>query len=154
VDGGIYTLILLLEKETRLVVGALAEIYFSRGCYCYTGSARSSSGFQRIQRHLAVMRGSNPARRWHIDYLLPHTTLAEAVMTPTDMDLECFIARKIGAALEDIPGFGCSDCACSSHLHRSGDLEAARRAVLEAHRSAMLELEKGEDNHNDEAQQG
>ena len=49
------------------------------------------------------------------------------------LDLNAFIARKIGEGLLPVPGFGCTDCSCISHLHRSEDLEEALRVVRQAH---------------------
>jgi Uri superfamily endonuclease len=130
---GIYTLVLSLDSEMNITVGRLGRIFFPRGYYAYTGSARGPGGLKRVERHLEIQKGVRRARRWHIDYLLPETRFQEAVITHTIKDLECSIARKIGERLLPIPGFGCTDCRCVSHLHFSEDLEEALRVVRQAH---------------------
>jgi Uri superfamily endonuclease len=51
-----------------------------------------------------------------VDYLLldPRFRLLYAVTAETDLDLECAYAGAIGG--DAVPGFGCSDCRCRSHL--------------------------------------
>lgn len=136
-SGGIYTLVLSLDRDVEIEVGALGLICFSSGHYAYTGSARSASGFKRIERHLQILSGEKSVRKWHIDYLLPLGSLCCIFMTVTSMDLECEIARRIGSAARPIPHFGCSDCQCISHLHYSQDRAAILDAVDAAHEAAM-----------------
>lgn len=126
---GIYTLILSLNREMKLHVGSLGRICFKKGYFAYTGSARGPGGLIRVERHLDVLSGINTARRWHIDYLLPNTSFEDVAVTYTIDDFECAIARKIGFELESIPGFGCTDCRCISHLHFSENLEKMRQVV-------------------------
>jgi len=116
-EKGIYTIVLRLEADRDIEVGSLGSVRFERGYYAYTGSARGPGGLVRVKRHLAVMEGTNSVQRWHIDYLLPYSTLVEVVATKTDEDFECSIARKIGERLHFVKGFGCTDCRCPSHLH-------------------------------------
>lgn len=130
---GIYTLVLGLDKEMEIAVGSLGRISFPQGYYSYTGSARGPGGLMRVERHLGIIRGDRKTRRWHIDYLLPLTRFEEVVVTETAEDLECIIAKRIGEKLLPVPGFGCTDCSCISHLHYSRDLGEALRAVLWAH---------------------
>lgn len=130
---GIYTMVLGLDNEMEIPVGSLGSILFPRGYYAYTGSARGPGGLKRIKRHMEVLKGIRTTRRWHIDYLLPLTCFKKVIVTNTAQDLECGIARKIGERLLPIPGFGCTDCSCISHLHRSVSLEEALRTVLQAH---------------------
>ncbi len=132
-EKGIYTLILRLDSDVDIVVGALGTIRFEKGYYAYTGSARGPGGLKRVERHLEVMRGTNPTRRWHIDYLLPFTHLEIAVTTKTEDDLECAIAKGVGSQLVSIPRFGCTDCKCKSHLHFSRSKEDIKDAVRSAH---------------------
>jgi endonuclease-3 len=131
--SGIYSLLLELEKDMCITVGALGEIKFSAGYYSYTGSARGGGGFGRIRRHLDVAAGRNPTRRWHIDYLLPHTIPKGVVMTTTDQNLECQISETIGSHTETIHRFGSSDCSCIGHLHLERDMERLVRIVTDAH---------------------
>lgn len=132
-EPGIYTLVLCLDPGREIAVGRLGSIFFPKGYYAYTGSARGSGGLKRVERHLEIQTGARTTRRWHIDYLLPETCFQEAIITPTAQDLECIIARKIGARLLPIPGFGCTDCSCVSHLHFSTELGEALHAVRQAH---------------------
>lgn len=130
---GIYTMVLGLDNEVEIPVGSLGNILFPRGYYAYTGSARGPGGLKRVERHMEVLKGIRTTRLWHIDYLLPLTCFKKAIVTATLQDLECSIARKIGERLLPIPGFGCTDCSCISHLHWSVSLEEALCAVLQAH---------------------
>jgi len=132
-EPGIYTLILALPRREQIVVGSLGAMDFPQGYYSYTGSARGTGGLKRVDRHILVSQGSKKVRRWHIDYLLPKACFLEAFITKTRLDLECCIARTIGERLHSVPGFGCTDCRCLSHLHRSADLQDMRDAVFLAH---------------------
>jgi sugar fermentation stimulation protein A len=57
--------------------------------------------------------------RWHIDYLLDRIPGRDIRVLPirSPHRLECPLAREVGAlAVDRIPRFGSSDCACASHL--------------------------------------
>ena len=139
-EPGIYTLILSLPGAEQIAVGSLGGIHFPKGFYSYTGSARGPGGLKRLDRHAAVMAGRSLTRKWHIDYLLPRCQWLQAVVTRTDLDLECLIARSIGERLASVPRFGCSDCRCASHLHYSEKEEEMRQAVSMAHASVSALL--------------
>ena len=139
-EPGIYTLILHLPRAEQIAVGSLGGIHFPKGFYSYTGSARGPGGLKRLDRHAAVMAGKSLTRRWHIDYLLPRCQWLQEVVTRTDLDLECPIARSIGERLLSVPRFGCSDCRCASHLHYSEKEEEMRQAVSMAHASVSALL--------------
>lgn len=113
---GIYVLILRMKKSLDIRVGKLGRLHFRRGYYSYVGSAQGSGGEKRITRHFNVARGKNITRKWHIDYLLPHSEVICAVFSPTDDAIECVVAQLLGKYPEALPGFGCSDCTCESHL--------------------------------------
>ncbi len=115
-DKGIYVLILGLHNDTRITVGKLGEFKFKAGFYAYAGSALGAGGFKRVTRHFNVACGRNHKRKWHIDHLLPYSEAICAVLLPTDEDLECTIAEELAKKLKEIPGFGCTDCSCRSHL--------------------------------------
>ncbi|MFA4825219.1 MAG: GIY-YIG nuclease family protein [Methanoregula sp.] len=114
-DKGIYCLIF---KNARCAVriGALGEIHFRPGWHCYVGSALGSGGLKRLERHirLAAQRDKHP--KWHVDYLHTSTcfSLVYAVSAVTGDRLECRLAQELDGG--GVPKFGCSDCACSSHL--------------------------------------
>jgi Uri superfamily endonuclease len=97
-------------------VGKLGECKFKKGHYVYTGSALGTGGFKRVTRHFNVASGKNNVRKWHIDHLLPHSEVIRAVLLPTNEDLECRVAKRLGGFLTGFPGFGCSDCTCITHL--------------------------------------
>jgi Uri superfamily endonuclease len=137
-EPGIYTLILSLQEAEMIKVGSLGIMDFAGGFYSYTGSARGSGGLKRVDRHILVSNGIKTTRRWHIDYLLPHTGFLEVFITKTTQDLECCIANAIGKRLVSVPGFGCTDCRCISHLHYSPGLEEMRAAVSEAHGATVI----------------
>ncbi len=130
---GTYTLVMFLPEPRRIKVGALGELYFSEGYYAYTGSALGGGGFARVTRHRAVASGKNKTKQWHIDYLLPYVEVVEVVTSPRP---ECAVAGYIDGRLARVPGFGCSDCRCPSHLHYSEALDRAKKAVNEAHNVA------------------
>lgn len=113
---GIYILILRLDTDLDLVIGKLGIINFKRGYYYYIGSALGTGGFKRVTRHFNVASGKNSTRKWHIDYFLPNSSVICALLLPTDEALECRAAKELLEYSEIIPGFGCSDCTCKTHL--------------------------------------
>jgi len=137
-EPGIYTLILSLPQAGQITVGSLGVIDFAQGYYSYTGSARGPGGLKRVDRHILVSEGIKKTRRWHIDYLLPSASFLDVSITKTTLNLECCIAEAIGKRLVPVPGFGCTDCRCISHLHYSGDLQKMREAVAFAHLAAVI----------------
>jgi len=153
-EKGIYTLVLWLEADRKIEVGSLGPVSFEAGYYAYTGSARGPGGLKRVERHLSVLEGTNTARRWHIDRLLPHSSLVEVVATKTEEDLECAIARKIGEKLPFVERFGSTDCRCPSHLHFSQNrdeiLEAVRSAHAQVSRSQSYEKEPAKDSRRED----
>ncbi len=113
---GVYVLILRLDNGKDIKIGKLGRLHLRRGYYAYVGSARGSGGEKRITRHFNVAHGKNTTRKWHIDYLLPHSEVICAVFSPTEEALECVVAKILGEYSEALQGFGCSDCSCESHL--------------------------------------
>lgn len=126
-NSGAYILILTLDHAQEITVGALGKLHFSPGALAYVGSAMAGLE-QRIARHL------RPDKRlhWHIDYLLEHARVVKVIPIPSRERLECRIAAALAARLEAVPGFGCSDCKCISHLFRSDDPAALQSAVKAA----------------------
>ena len=126
--GGIYSLVLSLSRPIEVEIGALGVHELPTGAYAYTGSARGSGGFARVDRHRRVASGDHEVRHWHVDHLTGHpaTDLA-AVHTARGVDRECAFA----GALPDGPveGFGASDCGCRSHLSHTAE-SAPLRATL------------------------
>lgn len=114
--AGTYALVLNLEAGTKLQVGRLGEFTFAAGVYCYVGSARGPGGLNgRLARHLRQRKRSH----WHIDYLLQGASVLEVWTKPSSHRLECAWAAALltnRSAEPMIPGFGSSDCGCSTHL--------------------------------------
>ena len=112
---GVYCL-LLQNDPCNLRVGSLGTIAFRGGWHLYVGSALGPGGFSRVERHHLLASRKDRKPRWHIDALLlsPAFTLAGACCGATSLSLECDLARAVGG--ESVPGFGCSDCCCASHL--------------------------------------
>ena len=108
---GTYILIMTLPKNTSIIVGKHRILHFNKGCYAYVGSALNGLE-QRIQRHLRTDKKTH----WHIDYLLAFTEIVEIFYKENNGREECRIAQFLERNFVSIPGFGCSDCSCKSHL--------------------------------------
>lgn len=113
---GTYVLILRLNHNIDLTIGKLGDFHFKSGYYYYIGSALGTGGFKRVTRHFNVASGKNSTRKWHIDHLLPRSEVICAVLLPIGEALECKAAQTFMEFSQFIPGFGCSDCTCKSHL--------------------------------------
>ena len=128
-DGpGTYALLIELDTPMDIDVGKIGSVLFQPGWYCYVGSALN--GLRgRVARHLR----RDKKTWWHIDYLLKRADVVEVVWALSSDRLECRIAGALrGQSIESIPGFGASDCRCSSHLFYQPDQRTLRRHVLNA----------------------
>jgi Uri superfamily endonuclease len=114
-DKGIYCLV-FENHEGTLQVGALGNVTFLAGWHIYVGSALGSGGLKRLERHISVAYLHDRAPKWHVDYLLtnPGFSLRYAIFVVTEEQYECRLAQSLNKL--GVPGFGCSDCSCSSHL--------------------------------------
>ena len=114
--GGTYILLIPLAAPLTVQVGRLGRIDFAAGLYAYIGSAQGPGGLRaRVGRHL---RHDKPLR-WHIDYLTTAAPAAEVWFDVSPARLECVWAQAFAAlpgVRLPVPGFGASDCACSTHL--------------------------------------
>jgi len=108
---GAYLLVLEMKTDSSVRIGALGTMVFNKGWYVYVGSAMNGLE-QRLQRHLRKQKKIH----WHIDYLLQHASLHHIFYKEHHEKEECSIATFCRQSLEIIPGFGCSDCRCPSHL--------------------------------------
>jgi len=124
---GSYLLIITLPKDTSIMVGKRRMLQFKKGCYAYVGSALNGLE-QRIQRHLRTDKKTH----WHIDYLLPLTEIVEIFYKENNRREECSIAQNLERNFTSIPGFGCSDCSCKSHLFY-GSFDDIMQAVTSFH---------------------
>jgi len=113
-DCGDYILILNLKTARKIDIGRLGEKKFPKGCYCYVGSARKHLT-KRIERHQRTRKNLH----WHIDYLRNSAEFVAALPVRSSDYLECEIADALShIGTLAVPGFGSSDCSCSSHLFR------------------------------------
>lgn len=112
---GVYCLI-FENHECALQVGKKGEFSFKRGYHIYVGSALGPGGLKRMQRHIRLSRDKDKNPKWHVDYLhfCSAFRLVSAVCAATPERLECLLAGAIGGSC--VPGFGCTDCKCRSHL--------------------------------------
>ena len=115
---GIYALIIRLEKDVVLKIGALGKTSFQKGTYVYIGSAQTNLK-QRVLRHLR----KDKRFFWHIDYLLDsdEAKIEKVLFSPGKKSLECEFAQELGLRGQPVNGFGCSDCRCVSHLFHIED---------------------------------
>jgi Uri superfamily endonuclease len=112
---GIYALIIRINEDTCINVGAIGETHFKKGTYVYVGSAQINLE-RRVKRHLRREK----RLFWHVDYLLNSgaAKIQKTLFMQGDRAAECKIAREIGERGEHVNGFGCSDCDCRGHLFR------------------------------------
>ena len=110
---GSYILFLRVSHEKRITVGRLGTIVFPAGLYAYVGSALG--GWEsRVDRHFA----GGAKAHWHIDYLRAESQVEGAIVFESPERLECLISEALAQASTAVaPGFGSSDCSCSTHLH-------------------------------------
>lgn len=115
---GAYVLLMELKTDQRIRIGNRGTFLFSHGWYLYVGSALNGLD-QRIARHWS----SQKKLHWHIDYLLQYAQITKVFYKENTIREECTIAQHCIKTLQAVPGFGCSDCSCISHLF-FGSLEA------------------------------
>ena len=114
-ERGTYVLVVSLDHDRLITVGKLGQIFFRSGVYAYCGSAMA--GYRvRVGRHFS----KNKKVRWHIDYLLQEAEPVGAYLVHGGEGVECSLGRLLSSLewSEPVPGFGCSDCSCPSHLYR------------------------------------
>lgn len=125
--GGSYVLVMRLDRDCVIRVGALGDVRFPAGMYAYVGSAMAGLD-ARIARHLR----DDKRLHWHVDYLLQHAEVREVVRVESDERLECRIATALAGRLAGVEGFGCSDCGCESHLLGPASEGALSEAIARA----------------------
>jgi Uri superfamily endonuclease len=108
---GTYLLVMKLHEDASVLVGKHGFIHFQKGYYVYVGSALNGLD-QRIQRHLRKQKKIH----WHIDHFLPFTEIVDIFYKESTRREECRVAQMFERNFTHIPGFGCSDCECTSHL--------------------------------------
>ena len=131
---GSYILLIKLPKAQTMTIGSLSDVYFPQGYYAYVGSAMSGVE-SRVSHHL------NQSKRmhWHIDYLLPKASITDIIIGESEDRVECAIARALSAQFDSIPGFGSSDCHCSSHLFFAAKERQMKSAIVRTLESLSIQ---------------
>jgi len=127
---GSYALWYYLPRATTIAIGKLGVQNFKRGWYGYCGSAFGPGGLRaRLRHHLT----SATRQHWHIDYFKVHALIREIWLCQGEScehELSQSLCRY--AVEVPVPGFGSSDCKCSSHfvrLSRHSQVRAAFRHI-------------------------
>lgn len=125
---GIYVLLLSIDKDISVNVGALGRVNFEEGMYAYVGSAQNSLE-KRITRHLR----KDKKRFWHIDYLLAsdRVKVHRVFYAVARRAEECNVAEGLCKRGFPTKGFGSSDCHCKSHLFRIPDCGFIKESMQE-----------------------
>jgi Uri superfamily endonuclease len=113
--SGTYALVLQSKRRLHIRIGRWGTLPISPGYYVYVGSAFGPGGVRaRVSRHCR----SAKVKRWHIDYL---RAFAQPVQVWCNYDAD-HLEHRWAAALAGmpdmtaVPGFGCTDCRCATHL--------------------------------------
>lgn len=112
---GTYALVLQNESSDEIQVGRWGRLQMCPGYYIYIGSAFGSGGVAaRVGRHLR----RDKSKRWHIDYMRACAAPVAVWYSyaPERLEHEWAQALTARADFDPIPGFGCSDCSCPTHL--------------------------------------
>jgi sugar fermentation stimulation protein A len=116
-DRGSYLLILELKKKRKIEIGKLGRVSFRRGFYIYVGSAMANLS-KRMERH----RHLRKQHHWHIDELRAVAEFHSVLAIRSSVRFECEISGALSGIAEwSIPGFGCTDCSCGTHLFEMED---------------------------------
>ena len=113
-DRGDYLMVLQVEEPVTVTIGSKGDMHFEAGYYIYVGSAKANLE-KRIERH----KRKRKQKHWHLDYLRSVSTVVAALPIRSSSDLECELAKAMKAiSVDEVKGFGCSDCHCTSHLFK------------------------------------
>jgi len=116
---GSYILVVKLRSGCKIKVGSLGKIFFSKGYYCYAGSAFGKTVYleKRLERYGRLNRQKKGNLHWHIDYFLinPAAKIVAAKIFP-NKDVECEVFRNLAEISKVVKNFGSSDCKCEGHL--------------------------------------
>lgn len=125
---GIYVLIIAIDRNISVNIGALGKLSLEKGLYAYVGSAQNNLE-EPIKRHLRTEK----AKFWHIDYLLGNSPVkvVKVFYKRAGKPNECKIATQLAKKGSPIRGFGSSDCKCESHLIRVEDYQFLREHMRE-----------------------
>lgn len=109
----VYMLLLELEEDKEIEIGALGPIKFQEGRYVYVGSAMNSVE-RRLERHFS----DDKKLHWHIDYLTQEARPYDYFVLPETSKYEQIMASIMEDLSEPVPEFGASDSSKNSHLFR------------------------------------
>ena len=111
-DRGSYLLILNLKRNQKIKIGKLGNVSLRKGFYIYVGSAMANLS-KRMERHKRLRK----KHHWHIDALRAIAEFHSIFAIRSSDRLECDIAAALSRVTEwSVPGFGSTDCSCSTHL--------------------------------------
>ncbi len=114
--AGTYALVFHCDHPVSVMAGRLGGLQLLPGYYVYVGSAFGPGGVKaRIEHHLRISERPH----WHLDYLRPHLQAQEIWFTYDKLRREHQWAGELSkryGARRPFPGFGASDCHCSTHL--------------------------------------
>ncbi len=138
---GIYVLLIVVEEDITVRIGAFETLEIPRGIYTYLGSAKGPGGLQaRLARHLS----KNKRLKWHIDYILAAqpTRIDTIVFAHENYRRECILTPHLEKSgfTHLKRGLGSSDCkSCTSHFLKCPySMPACRKAVVSAFKEVML----------------
>jgi len=129
-NKGSYCLIIYVEKDCKIKIGAKGFMNFPEGYYVYVGSALSNLT-KRIERHLS----SDKKKHWHMDYfsLNKNVDIKQVIYTFSTKKIECEMSNHINKNTNKyIEDFGCSDCNCMSHLYYFDSFDEAENVIIES----------------------
>ena len=113
-DRGDYLIVLQVEEPVTVAIGSKGDMHFDAGYYIYVGSAKANLE-KRIERH----KRKRKQKHWHLDYLRSVSTVVATLPIRSSSDLECELAKAMKViSIDEVKGFGCSDCQCESHLFK------------------------------------
>ena len=132
-------LVIRLDRDIEVDVGAKGRLDFGRGLYAYVGSAQNNLE-KRVSRHLR----KDKRKFWHVDYLLGDDSarVVEVFHKLGDRTEECRVAGFIGERAEPMDGFGASDCGCRSHLFRIEDYGFLEKSMFVLDLKALRPLSR------------
>jgi sugar fermentation stimulation protein A len=127
-NRGNYLILLKISEPMEIAAGSLGPRLYDPGWYVYAGSAQKNLS-ARVNRHLRKIRKQ---KHWHLDYLTPYAETIKALPVFSYRNLECSLAQGLSVlGGKAVPGFGCSDCRCGSHLFYFADPPMGSRAFVD-----------------------
>lgn len=125
-DCGDYVVVIYIDQDRNISIGAQGILHFPKGYYAYVGSAKKNLA-ARLARH----QRKRKKMHWHIDYLRQEGVVTAVIPIRTADDLEHELAAAITQiAPWHIDKFGCTDCDCPSHLFGFPDNPVHRRDFM------------------------